>query len=228
MACTAVSTEPWPVITATSVRGSSFFTFSRNSIPDMLGITMSVSTMWAGCSSSRARAVSPLLASRQIKPRASPTVMQSLRMLCSSSTISSRTRRSSLPRGGLFKAHSPCFPHGFLDSGDQILHAEGFFQIKRPDLAQGGDGFFVGIVARNDDDFVDEIRAIGGNPGVDLGAVDAAGRAHVRDHAEELAFFQQTQGFGAALDADDLIAVALERGADQGHDGGLVFDEQNR
>ena len=54
---------------------------------------------------------------------------------------------------------------------------------------------------------------MGGNPGVHLGAVDAAGRAHVGDDAEELAFFEQAQGFGAGLDADDFIAVALESGA---------------
>src|SRR6266540_3472673 len=62
MACTAVSTEPCPVMTATSVRGNSFFSFSRNSSPDMLGMTKSVSTLWAGSSSSRARAASPLSA----------------------------------------------------------------------------------------------------------------------------------------------------------------------
>ena len=45
--------------------------------------------------------------------------------------------------------------------GNQVLHTEGLFQIKRADLAQGGDGFFVSIIACNDDDFVFEIGAMG-------------------------------------------------------------------
>jgi len=65
MAWTAVSIEPCPVMSATSVRGRSFFTFSRNSSPDMCGITMSVNTMCTDCSSSSASADSPLSASMQ-------------------------------------------------------------------------------------------------------------------------------------------------------------------
>ena len=107
------------------------------------------------------------------------------------------------------------------------MHAERLLQVKRADLAQRGDGFFVGVVAGDDDDFVFQIRAMGSDPGMDLCAVDAAGRAHVGDHAQELAFFQQTQGFGAALDADDIIAVAFERGAHQRHDGRFILDKEN-
>src|SRR6266568_3737512 len=36
MACTAVSTEPWPVITAISTRGRIFLTFSRHSWHDQV------------------------------------------------------------------------------------------------------------------------------------------------------------------------------------------------
>ena len=67
-----------------------------------------------------------------------------------------------------------------------------------------------------------------GNPGVDLSAVDAAGRAHVGNHTEELARFQQAQSFDAGLGADHGIAAAFERGADASHNGRLVLDQQDR
>src|SRR6202020_1159813 len=107
--------------------------------------------------------------------------------------------------------NSPGFPHSFLDRVDQVLHAERFLQIERADLAEGGDSFFVGIVAGDDDNSIDEIGAVGGNPGMDLGSVDAAGCAHIRDDAEVLAFFQKAQSFGAGFDADDLVSATLER-----------------
>ena len=92
---------------------------------------------------------------------------------------------------------SPGFPHSFFDSRDQVLNTKRLLEIRRANLAQGGYGFFVGIVAGDDDYPVDKIGAIGGNPGMDLRAIDATGRAHVGNHAKKLAFFQQTQSFSA-------------------------------
>jgi hypothetical protein len=58
-----------------------------------------------------------------------------------------------------------------------------------------------------------------------LGAIDAAGGAHVGDDAVKFAVGEQAQGFGAGFGGDDMIAVALQYGAHQGQDGRFIFDE---
>src|SRR5271166_603404 len=67
-----------------------------------------------------------------------------------------------------------------------------------------------------------------GDPGIDLGAIDASGGAHVGDHAVELASLEQAQGFGAGFGGDDTVTMALEDSAHQSHDGGLVLNEEDR
>ena len=59
-------------------------------------VETAVQAMKLGAYDYIAKPFSPLAASRHTKPRASPTVTHRRRMLCSSSTISSRIRRSSL------------------------------------------------------------------------------------------------------------------------------------
>jgi len=65
MAVTADSTEPWPVMMATSVRGSAVFTCRSRSIPDICGSFKSAMTMSGASASSRWSAASPLSASVQ-------------------------------------------------------------------------------------------------------------------------------------------------------------------
>src|SRR5205807_5075803 len=63
-------------------------------------------------------------------------------------------------------------------------------------------------------------------PGMNLGAVYAAGRAHIGDNAKKFAVLQQAKGIHPRLAADHGIAAAFERSLHVGHDRGLVFDEQ--
>src|SRR5579864_1585678 len=159
MACTAVSIEPWPVMSATSVRGRSFLTFSRNSRPDMWGMTMSERMMWTDCSSRSARADSPLSASRQTNPRASPTVQQSLRMVCSSSTISRRMRRSSLLALFIYR-HLLGLPKSFRNDIDELLDTKGLFHAGSAGFAQRGHGFLIRDIAGDEHDARREIRPV--------------------------------------------------------------------
>jgi hypothetical protein len=55
---------------------------------------------------------------------------------------------------------------------------------------------------------------MGGDPGIDLGAIDASGGAHIGDDAVKIAVLEQAQGVGAGFGGNDGIAVALENGAD--------------
>src|SRR3984885_6050450 len=219
MACTAVSIDPCPVMSAISVRGKSFFTFSRNSRPDMCGITMSLSTMWTDCSSRSASADSPLSASRQTNPSASPTVTHSLRILCSSSTTSRRIRKSSLPPA-LFIG----LPKSLRNYIDKLLHPKGFLHARGAGLVQGGDRLLVGNIAGNKDDSRSQIGTISRHPGVYLASIHPTGRAHVGYHAQERAIFQQSQRIHARLAADYGISATFESRLHIGHDGGLVFD----
>ena len=69
---------------------------------------------------------------------------------------------------------------------------------------------------------------VAGQPGVYVGAIHAAGSAHVRDHAEKFPGFQQAQPFRPGIRADHQVAAAFQRGADVRHYGRLILDEQNR
>src|SRR6266568_2970773 len=222
MAWTAVSIEPCPVISAISVRGSSFFTFSRNSSPDMRGITMSVNTMCTDCSSRSASADSPLSASRQTKPSASPTVTHSLRIDCSSSTISKRMRESSL-LPGLFIG----LPKRFRNDVNKLLHAERLLHARSARFPQSGYRFLVRDIPRNKNDSRSQIRTVLLQPGVHLPSIYAAGRAHIRYHAEKRAVFEQAQGIHARFATDHGISTAFESGLNVRHYGGFILDEQH-
>jgi hypothetical protein len=67
-----------------------------------------------------------------------------------------------------------------------------------------------------------------GDPGIDLGAIDASGRAHVGDDAVKIAVLEQAQGFGARFGGNDGVTVALENGTHQCHDGRFVFNQKHR
>src|SRR5208282_5646809 len=186
----------------------------------MRGMTMSVSTIWIGCSSSSASAASPLSASRQEKPRDSPTVMQRRRMLCSSSTINNRMRKVSVM--------TQPSTHGLLDHGDKVLDPKWLFHAGRAGTEQRGCGCLVGHVAGDKDEPAGQFRAVDSKPGMDLGAIDASGHAHVRDHPVKIAFLEQPQSLGAGLGAHDGIAVAFEGGADKGQHGRFIFNQEHR
>src|SRR5580658_1285832 len=180
---------------------------------------------------------SPLSASRQTKPRASPTVTQSLRMLCSSSTMSRRMLKSSLLFEPVFidplfidpaRNYLQRLPHGLRNNFDKLLHAKWFFHAGRAGFAQRGHGFFVGDVAGNKDDALAEIGAMLRDPGMNLAAVDAAGRAHITDDAEERSVFEHAERVDAGVAADDGISAALERSLHVGHHSRFVFDQKNR
>src|SRR4029077_5761880 len=66
-----------------------------------------------------------------------------------------------------------------------------------------------------------------GDPGVHIGAIDAAGRHHVRDDSEEISRLEKLQALSTRFCADDLVAAALERGRDVKHNSRLVFDQKD-
>ena len=65
------------------------------------------------------------------------------------------------------------------------------------------------------------------DPVVNIGAIDATGRAHVGDDAEKVSGLEAAQAIGAGLAAHDRIAAALENGAHIAHDGRLILDQQH-
>jgi hypothetical protein len=69
---------------------------------------------------------------------------------------------------------------------------------------------------------------MGDDPGMDLGAIDAAWSADVGDHAVKSAAGEEREGRGARLDADHLVATALEGGTNKVHDRRLILDHENR
>jgi hypothetical protein len=62
---------------------------------------------------------------------------------------------------------------------------------------------------------------------MNLAAVDSTGGAHVGDHAQKAAVFEQAQSVDSRLAADYGISTALQRGLNVGHDRGLILDEQH-
>src|SRR5579859_2683396 len=174
MVCTALSMEPWPVMMATSVRGCNALMRCKRSTPVMLGSMRSVRTTSGACASSTARAASADSASEQTKPSDAPIVMHNLRMLCSSSTIRKRTRKSSV-----MLAISMPVAHNFFHGGNQLLHAEGFFEAGGACFYQDGRSFFAGSIAGGKQKPGNHFRTIGRDPGMHVGAVNASGGAHV-------------------------------------------------
>src|ERR1700722_1872292 len=149
--------------------------------------------------------------------------------LCKASECFARHPRSASEPGVRLwpKLRSTGFPHSFFDSRDKILHTKRLFQIEGADLAQSSYRFFIGVIAGNDHYLVDKVRTMFLNPGVNLSAIDATRRSHIRNHTEVLTFFEQAQGFGPGFDASNFVATTFKSGAHQSHDGGLVFDEKN-
>ena len=165
--------DPCPVITATSVRGNSFLTLSKNCRPDMRGITISVRIMCAGFSSSCAKADSPLSASMQLKPSDSPTVMQRRRILCSSSTINSRIRRSSLTS----------FTHSRFYNWQELLYPERLFHTRSAGFAKCVNSLIVSNVASDKDNAGCQVGTVLAQPCMDIRACDSPWSSHVGNHA---------------------------------------------
>src|SRR5207302_10843881 len=100
-------------------------------------------------------------------------VMQSLRMLCSSSTIKKRMRKSSV-----IKSTRPA-DHG-LHQRNQLLDAKWLFQVGHAGLMQHGGGFFVGGVAGGEQQQRCQLRTVMHHSGMNVGSANAARRATVR------------------------------------------------
>src|SRR5215471_4173304 len=208
-------------MSATSVRGSSFFTFSRNSRPDMWGMTMSLRIMCADCSSSSAKADSLLSASRQTKPSASFTVQHSFRMVCSSSTINSRILRSSF--SVLFTEPSK----SFRDHINELLHPERLLHAGRPRFPQRCYRLLIGDVPSNEDQPVRQVRSVFCDPGMHLAPIYAPGSPHIRHDPLKRPGLQQPQGIDPRLAAHYRIPAALQGSLDISHHRRLVLNEQH-
>src|SRR5579859_5184232 len=221
MACTAVSIEPWPVMMAISVCGSSCFTRGRNSSPDMLGIIRSARTMSGETSSSCASASSAFSASTQSNPAEPPTVVQSLRTLGWSSTIRTRTLASSV-MSHLGRAENP------FHNVDELLHAKGLFNVRHAGVLQRLHGFLVLGVAGVEKHALLELRAVLDDPRMHVRAAGAAGSAHIRDDAAKASRLEHTDAFSRRIRGATGVAIALQRRADKVHDGPLILDQQQR
>src|SRR5215471_10622470 len=66
------------------------------------------------------------------------------------------------------------------------------------------------------------------DPGVDVGATDAAGRPHVRDNAAEPSPLQQTNSVGSRVGRGASVTVALQGVAEEGDYRAFVLDKQQR
>src|SRR5581483_7296053 len=152
-------------------------------MPDIRGITRSVRMMCAGCSSNSANAPSPLFASLQIKPSPSATVMQSRRILSSSSTTRKRIPKRSLT----------CFPHGLLNNRNELLHSEWLLHTRYAGTLQYCCSFLAGHVARYIHQSRRQFRTIRSNPGVHVGAINTPRSTHIRNHAQKFSCLQLTQ-----------------------------------
>src|SRR5260370_34828583 len=98
------------------------------------------------------------------------------------------------------------------------MNAKRLFHARGASAAQRGSGFLVGNIAGDENDPGGEFGAMGGDPGVDLGAIDASGSAHVGDDAMKIATLEQPQGVGPGFGGNDRISVALQYRAHQSHD----------
>src|SRR5947209_13266094 len=221
MACTAVSMEPWPVMIAISVRGSSCLTRVRNSRPDMLGIIRSARMMSGETSSNWPSAISAISASTQSNPTEAPTVMQSLRMLGWSSTIKNRTLASSV-------IGFPGWAENPLYNLDQLLHAKGLLNVRHAGILQGLHCFFIHGVAGDKQHALLQLRAVRHDPGMHVGPAGAAGRTHIRDDPAKAACFQYAYALRRRTGCTAGITIALQRRANKIHDGALVLNQQQR
>jgi hypothetical protein len=108
-----------------------------------------------------------------------------------------------------------CRPaHGLLDDGDEVMDAKWLFHAGRARAAQRRSGFLVGNVAGDEDQARGEFRAIGGDPGIDLGAIDAARECACRRRRRENRRFPAGAGLQRRIrSAHDGVAMALQNGA---------------
>src|ERR1700681_4585449 len=107
------------------------------------------------------------------------------------------------------------------------MNAKRLFHAGGAGAAQRGGGFLVGDIAGDENDSGGEFGAMGGDPGVDLGAIDASGGPHVGDDAMKIATLEQSQGVGTGFGGNDGVSVALQDGAHQSHDGRFVFNQKH-
>ncbi len=120
------------------------------------------------------------------------------------------------------------FPMVFSTTEINCCTRKGFSTHGAPVSRKRGDGFFIGDVAGDKHDPRRQFGPVLRDPGVDIGAVHASGRAHVGDHAQKFSRLQQPQSFGAGFGANHGVAAAFQRGSDVGHHGRLILDEQHR
>ena len=71
-----------------------------------------------------------------------------------------------------------------------------------------------------------QLWTIRADPGMNIGASDAAGRAHVADNCHILAALKQLQSLSAGGRANDLITVSFQSGPQERHHRALVFNNQ--
>src|SRR5207244_8239893 len=85
---------------------------------------------------------------------------------------------------------SLCSPHSFRNNVNKLLYPERLFHAGSAGLAQGGDGFFIGDVARDENNSGNQVGTVLGDPAVHLGTVDATGSSHVGNDAEKIAMLE--------------------------------------
>src|SRR5436305_10655798 len=192
---------------AISVRGRIFLTSLRNSRPDICAILRSQRMISGASSSSSARAASPLSASKHWNPSDLPMVMQSLRMLCWSSTTRNRTRKSSVM---MISKYS-------LDDSDEVLHTKWLLDARGTCAAKGARRIFIHDVAGNKDQPVVQLGAVNLEPVVHVGPVHTTGSTHIGDDAEVIGGLKLRKRSRAAVGADDGVATGGERRLNECH-----------
>ena len=108
-----------------------------------------------------------------------------------------------------------------------MLDAKRFFDARSGAAGQERLGFAVGGVSADQDDARAEFRAIQLDPLVNVGTIDVAGHANVGNDAAISFGGELMESFGAGGSLNDAIAFAFERGANEGADGRLIFDQKN-
>src|SRR5947209_510204 len=201
MARTAVSMLPCPVIMAISVRGANFFTCSRNSSPDILGIIRSARIRSGESDSIMAMAASALSASAQTKFREAPMVAQRRRTLLSSSTI------RNLRPGSFMRL----ILQDFLKHGKQLVHTKGFFYAGHAGASKHRGNVIAGCIAGHEDHPREQLRAMTAEPGMQIRALHLARHSHVAKYAAKITVLQQFQGFDSRGGDANLISVLPQR-----------------
>src|SRR5579884_2560441 len=114
-----------------------------------------------------------------------------------------------------------------LHDAEQLLNPEWLLNAGSAGGAEQPPGFFVDDVTGNENDAAQQLGAMGGEPGMDVGAGDAAGGPHVRDDAAHRLLLQQIERLEPGTRRDHGVAAAFERGTHEGDDGRLIVDDEN-